>query len=530
MSIDGAMRDRVKTPKPYLAVLVAGLVALALHTGAGIGGRSLDGLFEDGLYNVLMLGAALAVLARATFLERQRLAWLTIGVGVLSWSLGELYYSLFIEGTSAEATGTVSPADALFLAMYPCLYVGLGQLAKERFKRLPIGVWLDGVIAGLAATTVAAAVILPPILDQAHGDIASIAVSSAYPLGDLLLLLFAVGVLGVSGGRLGRIWTMIAASMLLSVIADSVYLYETAIGSFKEGTLLDCLWPAGAILIAIAAWTPYRPPPARTMKGWEAMSAPMAGLLSAVGVLVYGNLAQQLSPPVMALALLTLAAVGAHLILTTREDLALLARSQQLSVTDPLTGLGNRRRLIGDLQLACASAKPDAPWQLVLYDLDGFKRYNDSFGHPAGDELLTRLSARLAAAVQADGIAYRMGGDEFCVLFECRGQRCAELAAEGARALRKEGPGFAVTASHGAVLIPTEANDPTTAIQLADQRLYRSKEALAARRISADADDGEPALAAWQRDRDLLAGTTAEQRPGDGRLGGDATLSGRGVV
>jgi two-component system, cell cycle response regulator len=524
------MLNQVKIPKLYLAFLIAGLAAMVVRSTTGLGGPKLQGIFNDWLYNALMLGSALAVLARAAFVKRQRATWIAMGAGVLCWSLGELYYSLFIEGTTAEAVGTVSPADALYLAMYPCFYVGLGQLAKDRLERLPIGIWLDGVIAGLAAATIAAKLILPPILDNAHGDLASVVVSSAYPLGDLLLLLFAVGALGVSGWRPGRTWTMIAVSMLMSVIADSLYLYQTATGGFNESSWVNNLWPAGAILIAIAAWTPYSEPKARTMKSWETISAPTVGLVSAVGVLTYGNLAHQLTPPVLILALVTLFAVGAHLVLTMRENLSLLASSQELSLTDPLTGLANRRRLIADLGVACASATEDSPWALVLYDLDGFKRYNDAFGHPAGDELLTRLSGRLAKAMGSHGIAYRMGGDEFCTLFKHGLPGCESLVEQTVSALDEQGVGFHVTASHGSVRLPLEASEPAAVMQLADQRLYRRKEELAALRASAHADDGQEGLTAWQGDGHLLTGATAEQGPGDRRVGRDATVGRRSVV
>ena len=58
---------------------------------------------------------------------------------------------------------------------------------------------------------------------------------------------------------------------------------------------------------------------------------------------------------------------------------------------------------------------------LVLFDLDGFKTYNDTFGHPAGDALLTRLGAALRTAVGPNSGAYRMGGDEFCTLLPADG-------------------------------------------------------------------------------------------------------------
>ena len=80
--------------------------------------------------------------------------------------------------------------------------------------------------------------------------------------------------------------------------------------------------------------------------------------------------------------------------------------------TDGLTGLGNRRKLRADFAGA-ADSTPETPIGLVMLDLNGFKGYNDSFGHPAGDALLARLGGRLAAAVP-DGEAYRLGGDEFC--------------------------------------------------------------------------------------------------------------------
>ena len=108
-----------------------------------------------------MLGSGLVVLARGAFVREERAAWLTMGAGLLSWSLGELYYSLYIEGTGAEAGGSVSVADVLFLAMYPCFYVALGLLARRHLRDLRLGMWLDGLIAGLGAASVAAALCFP---------------------------------------------------------------------------------------------------------------------------------------------------------------------------------------------------------------------------------------------------------------------------------------------------------------------------------------------------------------------------------
>ena len=157
-----------------------------------------------------------------------------MGAGLLCWSLGELYFTLFLEG-AGEASGGISPADVLYLAMYPCMYVALVLLVGAHLRELRISMWLDGLIAGLAAATLAAAVVLPPIVDSATGDVASVVVALAYPIGDMLLLIFTIGALGVTGWRPGRVWLLIAAAMLLSAIADSTYVYQTATETYQGG-------------------------------------------------------------------------------------------------------------------------------------------------------------------------------------------------------------------------------------------------------------------------------------------------------
>jgi diguanylate cyclase (GGDEF)-like protein len=144
--------------------------------------------------------------------------------------------------------------------------------------------------------------------------------------------------------------------------------------------------------------------------------------------------------------------------------------------TDSLTGLGNRRRLSAALQHAARSATAEHPLLLAMFDLDGFKLYNDSYGHPAGDALLARLAAQLSGTLGANAKAYRMGGDEFCVVAELSSVgRALDIAARAAEALSEHGDGFSVSASYGAVLLPIETRDTTEALRLADQRMYAHK-------------------------------------------------------
>jgi diguanylate cyclase (GGDEF)-like protein len=274
------------------------------------------------------------------------------------------------------------------------------------------------------------------------------------------------------------VWLLIAASLLVSAIADSDYLYRTATGSYRVGTWLDCLWPASAILLAIAAWTPWPKLLRRRVEDWRLVSVPALSLLVALGVLIYGNLSftPELTLPALVLASATVLAVCAQLMMTVRENLAMLIGSRQMALTDPLTGLGNRRLLMEDLHVACRLAAAGEPWELVLYDLNGFKRYNDTFGHPAGDALLARLSGKLDEIVAPYGTAYRMGGDEFCVLFRGSTVDTDAFVQNSLTALTEQGPGFSIGAAHGVVSIPAEVEDPASIMQLADQRLYKRKD------------------------------------------------------
>jgi two-component system, cell cycle response regulator len=108
-------------------------------------------------------------------------------------------------------------------------------------------------------------------------------------------------------------------------------------------------------------------------------------------------------------------------------------------------------------------------------DLDGFKRYNDTFGHAAGDSLLQRLGSRLDAATERAGSAYRMGGDEFCVLARCSPEAAEQLMFRLSTALEERGEGWDVGCSQGAAWMPSEAATETLALNLADERMYADK-------------------------------------------------------
>ena len=160
-----------------------------------------------------------------------------------------------------------------------------------------------------------------------------------------------------------------------------------------------------------------------------------------------------------------------------------------LAVEPPGVALGSRHRA---RQPAAPDARPRggdrgrrARTLFALFDLDGFKAYNDSFGHPAGDALLCRLGENLAAAVQPNGSAYRLGGDEFCVLAPLDGPSGDSVVAIGSAALSEAGKAFSISSSSGSVLLPEEADDASTRAAACRPPHVRRRSGLAPTRPSA---------------------------------------------
>jgi diguanylate cyclase (GGDEF)-like protein len=192
----------------------------------------------------------------------------------------------------------------------------------------------------------------------------------------------------------------------------------------------------------------------------------------AVGLQVFDQFAA-VDPLAAGLATATLGVVIVRMAWLLSDYLRLLAVTRGESHSDPVTGLGNRRRLLLDFEQAISSG--DGPHLFALFDLDGFKTYNDTFGHPAGDALLCRLAQNLAAAVRPRGHAYRLGGDEFCVLVPTTATGGDGVVAAGSAALSETGQAFSIASSGGHVMVPAEADEPSAALRLADRRMYAQK-------------------------------------------------------
>jgi diguanylate cyclase (GGDEF)-like protein len=417
-------------------------------------------------------GAGCLCVMRARSSGAEGFAWRALALAMFMWGTGDLYFAGVL--SERDVVPYPSLADALWLGFYLPAYAAIASLLRRRVGFLSRGAGLDALIGGLGVGSAGATLAFGVALDNTTGSAAAIATNLAYPVGDLGLLALIGAAITVTGWKAAGGWRWIAVAFAIFAVADSIFLVQVARGTYATGALVDLGWPTAALLIGLLAWrdAPLDRVGVRTETGMviPAISGFAALVLLVVDHFVTTNLLA------LGLATTSILLILMRQFLAVRDNGRLLHQSRQDATTDALTGLGNRRQLASDLARHVGKLDPDRPMTLTLFDLDGFKQYNDTFGHPAGDELLERLGGRLREAVKGRGAAYRMGGDEFCVLWTTLASFQPDLATlDAVAALSERGEAFSIACSHGSVLLPTETSDPTEALRVADRRMYIRK-------------------------------------------------------
>jgi two-component system, cell cycle response regulator len=452
-------------------VLFGGTALVILHDWLGAGGDNLDQIAGGSLYDAVVLSAGIACLARAWVVPHERRGWSVMGLAILFWGAGEVYWTLYI--VNSPAPPYPSPADALYLAFYPLAFLGLAGLVRARAKELDWRRWTDGAIAALGTAALGTAFVFDFVADHTSGGGVEVATTLAYPLGDIAIFAAIVGIVALSGWRPGRTWSLLLAGLAAQAVADVAYTLQSTNGVIPAGNWIDPIYLISAAFLGSVLWLPKAASiqPSGRDESWRELMVPalFAAVMIGLFTMRYFSAGSALSTALWAL---TMVAVLARLALSVNENRRLVEQVR----TDLLTGLGNRGGLQMDLDQACAHASEQEPVTLLLFDLNGFKRYNDSFGHPAGDELLARLGVDLRGAAGPSAAAYRIGGDEFCLLARGSRDEADAITRRAAIALTASRHGVEVSASWGAASIPGEATTPLEALQLADVRMYAQKE------------------------------------------------------
>jgi hypothetical protein len=329
-----------------LAIATAALAVHALNSVAGLGGASLELAFGDFLFSALVLAAAAACLVHSAHIKGERSAWLALGIGLGCWAVGG-----GLDGYPDQSGGGTfpAPADGVALLFYPMVLAAMYFFLREWGSRLQPSLLLDAGLTALTSVSIGAALrFQAEPIDSGNGLLAAVT-SYAFVAGDLIVIGAVVGALSISGWRPGRRWLLVGTGVVAGVFADLVHVHQAGIGFHPSGSVLASAWPAAALLICYGAFEPYDQRDRLRGAYWRIMTVPIAFAFVAAAMLVL-NQFHSIGGVSFAFAVAALAATAVRPALGYKENLRVLTRSQREALTDALTGLGNRRRLMIDLR------------------------------------------------------------------------------------------------------------------------------------------------------------------------------------
>jgi diguanylate cyclase (GGDEF)-like protein len=418
-------------------------------------------------YGVRMGAQLLAAAVLLARVRRRRDAWApwtAIALAIVAWTVGDVLDALRLHDLAVVG----------WFGCYVLVYAALALLTRPLLLRGQAALWLDGLAGALAA----AALLIDPVLNAVDAPAYEVMANLAYPVFDFVLAGMTLGTCAVAGWRPPPAWRWLGAGVIAMLLGDCLYFAAWASTGYAygSGAPFESAWALGFLAFAVAAWRPAEPRAVVRPGLWGTAAMPLAcsGVATLLLVVDHWTRASALA---VGLAGVALATVTVRSVLSFRE-LRVLALTRREALTDELTGLANRRALLRELAAACGAEDPRAA--LLLCDLDGFKEFNDTLGHEAGDQLLREAAERIARAVGAGGRAARLGGDEFAVLAPGMGAEQARALAERLRCelaapLPVAGIEVRVDASVGIALVPEHTRQSAGVLRRADVAMYEAK-------------------------------------------------------
>jgi len=495
-TVPRGLRQILRSDRVVRSTALAGagwLVLFAVLTRASQDSPELARFTANVAYLVPVIATAIAGCVAAWRRRRgNRIgrAWGVFGVSGVLWLVGELSWSYRAYAAPNDETFP-SPADVFYILSGLLIPVGLvvafGRGRRPQARRTS----LDVALVALGLATLGWQLLIAPQLDDSAGF--SRLITVAYPLTDIAILVCLVS-LGISGhDRLPPSVRLVGMAYLVSAVVDCGYTYQTIDDSYSDTSWLNLGYELAAIVLTLAGLVASRYPekePVPAVLGRDVTIGPLLVAAAAAWAVVAVQIVEA-GIPVLPVAVAAVIVAGLLLrqLLVTRDRTRLarelrdaLAEQARLAVTDPLTGLHNRRHLQEALTVEVARARRSgAPLSLVVLDLDYFKRINDTYGHDAGDAALVQTAERLRAVARAGDVVARHGGEEFAWLLP---DTTAEGAAELAERLRSalaatpvDLPEYGPVVLSGSLGVAALAPGDTgaTLSRDADRALYRAK-------------------------------------------------------
>jgi diguanylate cyclase (GGDEF)-like protein len=408
-------------------------------------------------------------------------AWLWFAAGQLLNVLGTLAEAVI--GRVLHLETWPSAADALWLSLYPALVIGLLLLIRRRTEGHDWGSLVDATTITTGLGLLSWVFLIRPVADDSSLSLVARVVSIAYPVGDILVLAMVTRLLVGAGSRT-LAFRLLAGALLLYLAGDATWAVINYVGlepgpaatKLLQMNFLTAYLLVGAAGLHSSVREVGEPATRRTLR----LSPALLGLLTLASLLAPAILGYQVwRHQVTDGVAIVIGSMTLFLLVVTR--MAQLLRQierqskqlSQLTRVDDLTGLPNRRAWSAELPVAIERARRDqAALSIALLDLDHFKRFNDEYGHQAGDRLLKTATAAWSAQLRAVDQLARYGGEEFIALLPGATAELATGVLERLRAVRPAGQTFS------AGVATWDGNETSEElIARADRALYQAKDA-----------------------------------------------------
>lgn len=466
--------------------------------------------------------------------KRLAIAWGMICLAVLTSTVGDTIWAILEVGLKEQPFPSI--ADGFYLAYYPFLLVGvLFLLAKPASIEESINQILDIGIVMVAAILIFWNFLLGPlVLSNADYPLLEQLILLAYPVGDLVIfgaLLLIINRPFEEQAELPAF--LLAGGLTTTIVSDCIYSYQSLVGTYVSGTLLDTGWIISTLLIGMAGIseltgvqsfneTEIFLPKHKFLNKLKTIKSyiPYLWLAGAYILLIRGGL----TPMPMNFLSLSFGVGGIIFLVLLRQIITLLenrklnnrlqqtmgklqaqateleSANQELqtriserkkveeklsydSLHDAMTGLSNRVLFLDRLGQAIEYRKrrEEYLFAVLFIDIDQFKVINDSLGHLMGDQLLISFSRRMQECLRSSDTVSRFGGDEFAILLEITGDsHAASLVAMKIQEVIQppfelDGHKLYVTASIGIVMNILGYDHPEEVLRDADIAMYRAK-------------------------------------------------------
>jgi diguanylate cyclase (GGDEF)-like protein len=440
-----------------------------------------DGSWEQTLLAVAIgLGVAAAI---AFGIRRNRPAgtapWWLFAAGIASNAIGQLVEA--VNGRILHVDTFPSTADIFYLALYPALAAGLALLIARRTSRRQWSRVIETAIITVGLGLLAWVFLVKPVASDPSIGLLGHIVSVAYPVGDVVLIVLLARLL-LGSGRQSAAFRLIAVSLGLFLLGDVIWavLNQLVIEpGLYASRALQINYLLAYLAFGAAALTPsMREVGERRPVDVSRLGPLQLGLLTVVSVIAPGILAIQLwqgevidGTAIVAGSIMLSLLVVVRLAQLLRQVESQALQLRELARRDELTGLPNRRRWAEEAPLTLERARrAERPISMALLDLDHFKRFNDRYGHPAGDALLREVATAWNERLRVGDQLARYGGEEFIMLLpDATGEQAAELLQRLGDVMPREQTFSAGVAEWDGSETPDEL------MARADEALYRAK-------------------------------------------------------